>query len=96
MKKAVKRAIKRSAKFFGFTPRKIERVVIEWPAALVSLGRCSQVNYVSDKFDNKVREYFHKFEDDVQIFAADQAQADGREILVIIGNFEIKPEGIVG
>jgi len=96
MKAAVQRAVRRSKSFWGFTPRKIDRIRLTWPGALVNLGRCSQVNYVSDKYDGELREYFHKFEGNVEIFAADSAQADGREIIVIIGKFKIKPEGIVG
>jgi hypothetical protein len=63
---------------------------------LVGIGDAAQINYVSDKFDGEVREYFHKFGPGVEVFAADQPQPDGRELLVIIGKFKIKPEGIVG
>ena len=95
MRQAVKRAIRRSKSFWGFTPRKVDRIQINWPGALVNLGKCTQVNYESDKYDGELREYFHRFKGNVEIFAADQAQPDGREILVIIGKFGIKPEGIV-
>lgn len=96
MKRAVRKAISRSREFFGFDPRSVKRMELDWPEALVHLGRCTQVNYSCDKHDEKLREYYHKFEGPVDIFAADAPQGDGREILVLIGNFKITKEGIEG
>lgn len=74
---------------------------MEWPRALMMLGLCAQVDYVSDKFDNKIRRYFHEFElSDPEkpclLLADAQPQPDGSHLLIIKGHFKIKPEGIVG
>ena len=89
-------AIDRSSEFYQLRPRHIKKVNIIWPTALVQIGPCSQLNYVSDKFDETLREYFHKFEKLPMIFASAVKQPDGSEILIIKGRFEIKPEGITG
>lgn len=94
--KAVKRALKISARFYGFSPRRIQLMAWKWPKALAHLGRCSQLNYVSDKFDGKVREYFHQFENNAQVFTADSPQRNGDRLLIIRGRFKVKDEGIIG
>jgi len=93
---AVKKAVKISKEFFQFKPRKIKKVKFNSPKALTHLGECSQVNYINDKFDGKFREYFHEFENKPQLFAADRPQPNGSQMLLIIGKFKIKKEGITG
>jgi len=89
-------ALQRSADFFGFRPRRLTAISLDWPKALVQVGICTQVNYVNDKHDGKVREYFHKFDKPPLVFFGDKAQEDGSEMIVIVGKFKIKPEGIIG
>lgn len=96
MTPALKRALDLSREFFDLEPRKVKRVDIDWPKALVCLGVCPQVDYISDKFDGKIRHYFHEFEGPCQLFAGDAPQVDGSNILIIHGNFKLKPEGITG
>ncbi len=93
---AVKRAAKLSADFHGAPPRKLKYLDIEWPRALVRLGRCARVDYVSDKFDGKTRQYFHDFEGEASLFTAERPLPGGHSCLVIIGDFKIKPQGITG
>ena len=93
-KKARRRAIALSRAFHGFDPRRIRRVPIAWPKALVSLGPCVRLEYYSEKFDEKGRIYFHDFELPCEVFAADAPQPDGSNLLIIQGKFQIKPEGI--
>lgn len=95
-KKALVRAAQRSEKFFQMLPREVRRVNIKMPRALASLGHCSQVNYVNDKFDGKLREYFHQFEGPTEIFVGDSPQPDGSELIIIKGKFRIEAEGITG
>jgi hypothetical protein len=68
------------------------------PEELVRLGSaCAQVNYVSDKFDGELREYYHKFEGRSELFAA--VDEKGNAIpgtLIILGDFDINEFGIVG
>lgn len=94
--KAVRRAISLSRRFYGFEPRRIKRIGWRWPKAVAHIGRCSQINYVSDKFDGKVREYFHEFTHTCQVFAPDKPQPNGDQVLIIRGKFNLRREGIVG
>lgn len=94
--KSLKKAVKLSRKFYGFDPRKIKKVNITWPRALVSIGAAAQINYISDKFDGKMREYFHNFENKAVVYVGDTPQKDGTSLIIIHGNFKIKPDGIVG
>lgn len=94
--KAIKKALKLSREFHGLEPRRIKNIEVEIPKALVQIGSCSQINYISDKFDEKIREYFHEFESEVLLFADVEAQPDGSWLLLLKGNFKVKPEGITG
>jgi len=93
---ALDQALKLSKEFHGFDPRKIHKVKIEWPKALVMLGPCVRLDYHSDKFDGKPRIYFHEFEKPAAVYAAESPQPDGTNLLIIHGHFRIKPEGITG
>lgn len=92
----VEKAVDRSEEFHGFVPRRIKSITIDWPGSLVHLGRCAQVDYISGKFDGEVRRYFHEFGEGVQLFASQGPMRSGKEMLVIIGNFKITEDGIVG
>ena len=92
----LKKAIRLSKKFFGFDPRKIDRLPITWPKALVSLGPCSRIHYVNDKFDGKTREYFHDFDQPCIVLADPERQPNDCGMLVIIGRFKITEAGIEG
>jgi hypothetical protein len=93
---ALRSAIELSKKFHGFDPRKIKRVGITWPKALAVLGACARVDYLCDKHDGKPRVYYHNFEKQCELYAAPGSQPDGSSLLIIRGNFQIKPEGITG
>lgn len=84
-----------SRKFHQLEPRFQTDVKLEWPKALTAIGDCAQVDYISDKFDGKARQYFHKFKKPCRIYAAPKKLPDGQRMLIIIGKFDIKPEGIV-
>lgn len=90
------RAVELSTLFHEAAPRAIHQVDIEWPKALVLIGPCLQLDYLSDKYDGKVRWYYHNFEKPSVVFAAATPQPDGDNVLVIKGKFRITADGIVG
>jgi len=92
----LKKAKRLSKRFFGFRPRRVKRVRIEWPKSFLSLGQCAQVNYVNDKWTGKVVEYFHQFEPGTVVLVAASPQPNGDNLLVIKGPFKITEEGLVG
>jgi hypothetical protein len=94
--KALRAALAKSAEFTGRPPKRIRKISIKWPESLVAIGPCAQVDYISNKFDGKYRRYFHEFEGDAFIFAAPDPQKDGRNMLVIVGDFTIEADGIIG
>ncbi len=98
MKNARKKAVERSWAFYGMKPRHKTKVLIEMGRrrVLMLIGQCMQLNYKCDKFDGKVREYYHRFGPGCQIYALDSPQPDGSEILIIKGPFKIKPAGLTG
>ncbi len=95
---ALRAALKKSQEFFGFRPRWVKRAKITWPKSLVQIGQCAQIDYISDKFDGKVRRYFHEFEgrELPLVFAAPEPQPNGDNVLVIVGRFKIESDGIIG
>jgi|GEM_PF-3698510 len=96
VRKAVDRAKKLSRRFYGFKPRRLRRCNVDWPKALVSLGWCAQVDYVTDKFDGRVRRYYHEFNPGVHVLAGADPQPNGDSLLVIKGKFKITEKGLVG
>jgi len=100
MRKAVRVAVgsakKLSRRFYGFRPRRLRAAKIVWPKALVLLGGCAQVDYVSDKHDRKLRQYFHEFEPGVLLLAGERPQPNGYNLLLIFGKFDITKDGLVG
>lgn len=96
--KALKLALEKSEEFFGFRPRYVKKAAIEWPKSLVQIGAAAQVDYISDKFDGKVRRYFHEFEgEDLPLmFAAPAPQRNGENMIIIVGKFKIEKDGIIG
>lgn len=91
---AVHLAADLSRRFYGFDPRHLKMIDLKWPKALTHLGQCSAVNYISDKFDGKVREYVHDFDGKVHLFAGAPSQRKGKNMLIIIGNFGLTEKGI--
>ena len=89
-------ALELSEKFHGYQPRRIKNTKITWPRSLVRIGACAQIDYVSDKFDGKLRRYYHEFVKPCEIYAVPNRQADGTNILIIRGRFKIKADGIIG
>lgn len=89
-------AARLSEKFHGFKPRRISQANITWPRALVRIGACAQVDYVSDKFDGKLRQYYHEFEKACHVYAFPRPQADGSNALLIVGKFKIDKDGLIG
>jgi len=96
VRKAVGRAKKLSRRFYGYRPRHLRKCNIDWPKALVSLGVCARVDYVTDKFDGQVRRYYHEFVPGVLVLAGADPQPNGDSLLVIKGKFKITEEGLVG
>ena len=93
---ATKKALKLSKKFWGYDPRKLKKINIIWPKALVNIGSAAQINYVSDKHDGQVREYYHEFINPANVYVGEAPQKDGSNLIIIHGNFKIKTDGIVG
>jgi len=93
---ALEKALIRSEEFHGLPPRHVKHTDITFPKALVLIGDCAQIDYISDKFDGKLRRYFHEFDHDCQVFTGEKPQPDGSNLLIIKGRFKIKPEGIIG
>lgn len=97
MHDAVETAIEKSHQFYGFDPRKVDNVhVDQWPNALVCLGGCAGVNYVSDKWDGQLTEYVHRFDGATRLFLAVPRPTRGKNMLIILGNFKVTADGIVG
>lgn len=91
------KALKKSELFYGFTPRRVRKLKLNLNVkALVSLGNCAQVDYVNDKWDGKVRRYFHEFEQPARVLFVPEPQADGNNVLIIVGKFKLLADGIVG
>ena len=93
----VKKAIAKSHEFYGYDPRKVELVTIDnWPTALVCLGGCAAVNYVNDKWDGELTEYVHRFGKNSVLYLAVPKPKRGKNMLIILGNFKVNADGIVG
>ncbi len=92
----LKRALDLSRQFYGMAPRVIRKVKIDWPKSVVCIGAAAQIDYISDKFDGKVRQYFHEFEGEAVVFVGADPQKDGDNLIIIKGNFQITPDGITG
>lgn len=95
-KRNSEKALELSRKFYGFDPRKVRKMNIDWPMALVCIGAAAQVDYISDKFDGVTRRYFHEFKKPAVVYVGDRPQKDGTNLIIIKGQFKIKPEGITG
>jgi len=97
MSPALSKAIRKSELFFGFTPRRIRKLKLDLKTkALMSLGNCAQVDYVNDKWDGKTLRYFHEFEQPARLLFVPEPQADGSNVLIIVGKFKLLADGIVG
>jgi hypothetical protein len=96
--RALRKALAKSEEFFGAEPRWVKKIELEYPRTLVQIGSCPRVDYVSDKWDGKLRLYFHQFdsEDMPVILAAPEPQPNGDNMILIIGKFKIEAEGIIG
>lgn len=92
----IKRAVSLSKRFHGFRPRRLSRVKVTWPKALVLLGHVVRLDYLSDKEDGKPRIYTHDFDRPAQVFASGSAKGGQKNILLLHGRFAITEEGIVG
>lgn len=93
---AVRDAIKLSEQFHGARPRKIRELDFNEPQSLTLIGRCAQVDYMSDKYDGKKRRYFHEFTSPCLLLADPKPQKDGSRVLVLYGKFKITERGIIG
>ncbi|MBN8571621.1 MAG: hypothetical protein J0M18_18505 [Ignavibacteria bacterium] len=65
---------------------------IKIPKELVFIGKATELNYQSDKWDGKARHYRHKY----KTFGDVLADPAGKMIIITGLNFKIKPEGITG
>ena len=89
-------AVRKSELFHGKPPRRISSVKVTWPKALVHIGPCAQLDYVSNKWGDKLTQYFHQFTGRCDVFAAPTTQPDGDGLLILKGSFKLQPEGITG
>jgi len=90
------RAERLSELFHGSPPRFSKTVDLNWPEAVTALGHCARLDYLSDKFDGKPRIYFHDFREFPEVYAVPGKQPGGKTMLIIVGKFKLKPEGITG
>ena len=88
--------VKASQMFTGFPPADKWNEHFDWPKAMPMIGPCTEIEYVSDKFDGKVRRYFHRFGKGTRVYFDHKPQRNGDRLLIIRGPFDIKPEGITG
>lgn len=95
-RQAVAQAAMLSQRFHGLPPRRVSRVKITWPKALVLIGHVVQLDYLSDKEDGKVRIYTHDFDKPPRLFASNSARVGKENMLLVHGNFDITELGIVG
>lgn len=94
--KALAGALKLSERFHGFKPRHVRHIDIRSPRALMHVGACAQLDYISDKVDGRLRQYFHEFENPCEVFADPKPQRDGSTVLIIKGGFKLDDRGIIG
>lgn len=92
----VERASKLSKKFHGAAPRTVKHIDFRSPKCLALIGSCAQLDYISDKWDGKRRQYYHKFEKPCLVMADPDPQPDGSRLIVILGKFKITERGIIG
>ena len=89
-------AVAASEMFYGLKARHKKSQVYAWPKSLAKIGPCVRLEYLSDKFDGKKRQYFHDFGPGAEVFFDPRTQANGDALILIRGKFTIKPEGITG
>lgn len=94
--RSYRQAVVLSEKFYGQAARFEHEVDIDWPKSLASLGVCARVDYITDKFGDGLIRYWHEFTGPAMLFADPDVQKDGKQLLVIYGNFKIESEGITG
>jgi hypothetical protein len=92
----VERAAGLSKKFHGAAPRVVKHIDFRPPQCLALIGSCAQLDYVSDKWDGKKRQYYHKFEKPCLVMADPDPQPDGSRMIVLLGKFRINERGIIG
>lgn len=94
--KALKAALEKSSEFHGRPPKAILRRKLAIAKAMIRIGACARVDYISDKWDGKFRIYFHEFESEPEIYASAKPSSQGENILIIVGKFKIEADGIIG
>jgi hypothetical protein len=92
----LKKALALSERFHQLVPRRIIDKHFDWPRSLTQIGGASQINYLSDKYDGKLKEWWHRFTGRAVVYAIPKPQRDGTNVLIIRGKFKIKREGIIG
>lgn len=92
----VQAAARLSRLFHQLAPRYYKNVYVPFPKALSSLGGCSRVNYISDKYDGKPKEYTHAFEGPCKLYAGVKNGQQIPGLLIIKGKFKITEDGIEG
>lgn len=93
---AIRLGVERSEKFYGLKARGRRTTNIRVSRVMVRIGHCSQLNYLSDKFDGRMREYYHRFKRAPEVLVCNRPQADGTEIIILRGKFKIESAGITG
>lgn len=94
--KVLKAALEKSSEFHGRRPKAILRRKLSIPKALIRIGACARVDYISNKWDGKFRIYFHEFETEPEIYATAAPSSKGENVLMIVGKFKIEADGIIG
>jgi len=85
-------------KFLDFTGREkavITNENIDLPGPkekLIFVGRAPEINYLSNKFDGKIRLYKHKLKKHGKIFIT----SNGKTIIISGLNINVKKEGLTG
>lgn len=89
-------ALRLSRRFFGMNPRGRRSIAVRWPKAVTQLGICTRLEYASDKFDGKLRVYFHDFKRPPVLLTPGRQSGPGANMLILFGRFHVEDAGITG
>lgn len=66
--------------------------ILDIPDKMIYIGKATEINYKSDKFDGKARLYRHKLKSFGEILIS----PNGKTIIITNLKLQIKPEGLTG
>ena len=78
--------------FSGHRARYVEKIALDWPTHGLTIGKCDGILYTT-KRDGKKEHYIHRFNEHARPRLA--ASHDGKQLLLIGGNFRFTDRGIV-